>query len=255
MRTSTCMLIMIGLVCVFTAAMTQDCQAVDSDASRVLYLPFDGDDPEDLSQYGHSVELVGNPNHVDGKYGKAYEVSPGNYVKVPIEAGDDILQLTEQFTVVFWVKKADSQPATWNYMVAGGTLKWAVILNADQKVYVYSANPAWSHRLTTTETLPEEWTHITMIYDVDDRVAVYFNGEIAGTGPQPAAVVDVDGSVMVGARHPGLEFFAGTIDEVALYNRVLTEAEIERDMEAVGGAAVASSGKLASTWGEIKGHK
>ncbi len=247
MRVSVSILVTIGLVCTFVTMMTQDCLAMDE--SLVLYLSFDGADPEDLSLHGHDVELVGDPGHVDGKYGKAYEVSPGNYVKVPIS---DVLQLTEQFTVVFWVKKGDAQPATWNYMVAGGTLKWAVILNADQKVYVYSANPTWSHRLTTTEILPEEWTHITMIYDVDNAVEVYFNGGLVGTGPKPAAVVEIDGSVMVGARHPGQEFFAGTIDEVALYNRILTEEEIRRDMEAIGGAAIAPSGKLTTIWGKLK---
>ena len=117
-------------------------------------------------------------------FGKAYEVSANNYVKVPINAV--LEQLLEQFTVVYWVQKAGVQPATWNYMVAGGSLKWAVILNADQRVYVYSANPAWSNRLITNEILPEEWTHITMIYDVDNAVEVYFNGVLVGEGPQPA---------------------------------------------------------------------
>lgn len=243
-------LLLIGLSCAFATVITYSGQAADDDATRLLYLSFDGDDPEDLSQYDHDVELVGDPEHVDGKYGKAYEVSANNYVKVPIT--ETLEQLTEKFTVVFWVKKADSQPATWNYMVAGGTLKWAVILNADQKVYIYSSNPNWSHRMTTTEMLPEDWTHVTMIYDTDSAVEVYFNGELAGSGAQPAAVSDVDGSIMVGARHPGQEFFAGAIDEVALYNRVLTEAEIKRDMEAVGGAPVESQGKLALTWGGIK---
>ena len=109
--------------------------------------------------------------------------------------------------------------------------------------------------MITGEMLPEEWTHITMIYDVDDAVKILFNGELAGeSAANPAGVVDVDGSIMVGARHPGSEFFAGVIDEVAIYNRVLSDAEIERDMEAVGGAAVESFGKLASTWGEMKKH-
>ena len=82
---------------------------------------------------------------------------------------------------------------------------------------------------------------------------ILFNGEVVGgSTPDPAAVSDVDGSIMVGARNPGSENFAGAIDEVAIYNRVLSDAEIMRDMEAVGGAAVEASGKLASTWGELK---
>jgi len=153
------------------------------------------------------------------------------------------------------VKKGNQQPATWNYMVAAGSLKWAVILNANQKVYVYSSNPGWSNRLITDGTLPGDWTHIAMIHDVDNAVEVYFNGELAGSGDKPAPVVEIDGSVMVGARHPGSEFFAGTIDEVALYNRILSLNEIRRDRD--GGiidTAVSPFDKLASSWGRIKNN-
>ena len=222
---------------------------VTADESLVLYLPFDGDAPEDLSEYGHAVEIVGSPGHVDGKYGKAYETSTGNYIKIPI---NDTLQLQEKFTIEFWVLKAASQPATWNYMVAGGSLKWAVILNSDQRVYIWTSNPGWTNRLITDETLPDDWTHIAVIHDVDEGVEVYFDGELAGSGPEPAPVVETDGSIMVGARHPGSEFFAGTIDDVVLYNRALDIDEIKRDMEAIGGTAVSAQGKLASTWGKIK---
>lgn len=242
--------VLVGLVCVFTTVMTHDVQATDE--SLVLYLPFDEAVPVDHSQYGHDVELVGDPAWEDGKCGKAFEFDGTNYVMVPI---NDTLQLSERFTVEFWVKKAKSQRAGWNYMVAGGSLKWAVILNADQKVYVYTAVPGWSHRMTTDEVLPEDWTHIAMIYDVDEGVEVYFNGELAGTGAKPLPVAETDGSIMVGARHPGSEFFTGVIDEVALYNRILTLEEIERDMEAVGGAAVSALDKLASTWGQLKNQR
>ena len=48
-------------------------------------------------------------------------------------------------------------------------------------------------------------------------------------------------------------FFEGIIDDIAIYNRALTEKEIRTDMG--GGVlplAVQSTEKLASTWGSIK---
>ena len=250
MRISVSILVTIGLVCSFAAMMAQDCLAVDE--SLVLYLSFDGAVPEDLSLQGHDVELVGEPGHVNGKYGMAYEVSPDNYIMVPIT---DALQLREHFTVEYWVLKADAQPATWNYMVGAGTLVWAVILNADQNVYIYTSNPNWSNRLITDATLPEDWTHVAMTYDIDDAVKLFFNGELVGeSDPQPAGMVEIDGSIMVGARHPVTEFFAGIIDEVILYNRVLSPDEIRQDMLGEGGlTAVSALDKLTSTWGSIKG--
>jgi len=219
---------------VFVLGLVLTSVAEAADPSLVLYLPFhEGTgEPKDFSVYEHGVELVNNPNWVDGKYGKALEFDGTNYVRVPI---NETLQLRESFAVEFWVKREDSQPATWNYMVAGGTLMWAVIVNADQNVYVWSrSGGTWGQRLVTSIPLTTDWTHIALTYDVGSGVELYFNGEKAGEGGTPPVVDEIDGSIMVGARNPGQEFFAGIIDEVALYNRILTLDEIRTDMEAVG---------------------
>ena len=51
-------------------------------------------------------------------------------------------------------------------------------------------------------------------------------------------------------RPDGKNYFMGIIDEVRLYDRVLTKDEINKNMEA--GLAVELAQKLTSTWGEIK---
>ena len=253
MKTLSYTFIAISIVC-YVVAMTSVSHAREIDKSLVLYLPFDegkGDVVKDASQYGHDGKLVKKPEWVDGKIGKALEFdgTKSNYVEVPIT---DELQLREVFTAEFWVKRDASQIRAWNYMVAAGSLKWAVIYNQDQKVYIYSDTGAWGQRIVTDVPLTEDWTHIAATYDIKKGVELYFNGENAGTGAKPAPVVQIDGSIMVGARHPGQEFFTGIIDEVALYNRILDLDEIKRDMEAVGGAAVLPKDKLTTTWGRIK---
>jgi hypothetical protein len=51
----------------------------------------------------------------------------------------------------------------------------------------------------------------------------------------------------------GQEGFEGVIDEVKLYNRALTQAEIVRNYERANAMAVEDSlDKLAITWGEVK---
>jgi len=221
----------------------------------VLYLPFDegkGDVAKDASQYGHDGKLVKNPKWVNGKFGKALEFdgAKGNYVEVPVT---DELQLREVFTAEFWVKRDASQIRDWNYMVAAGSLKWAVIYNKNQNVYIYTRSGGnWAQRLVTNQPLTTDWTHIAATYDVKKGVELYFNAEKVGDGPKPPKVDEIDIACMVGARAPGQEFFTGVIDEVALYNRVISLNEIKRDMEAVGGAAILPKDKLASTWGRIK---
>lgn len=247
-------LIFIIVVC-YVVALTSISHAREVDKSLVLYLPFDegrGDVAKDASQYGHDGKLVKKPKWVDGKIGKALEFdgTVGNYVEVPVT---DELQLREVFTAEFWVKRAASQIRTWNYMVSAGSLKWAVIYNTDQRVYIYTRSAGnWARRLVTDKQLTTDWTHIAATYDVKKGVELYFNAEKVGTGAKPPIVDEIDIACMVGARAPGQEFFTGIIDEVALYNRVLGIDEIKRDMEAVGGTAVLPQDKLTTTWGKIK---
>ena len=56
------------------------------------------------------------------------------------------------------------------------------------------------------------------------------NGAKADEDATPPVVDEIDGAIMVGARNPGSEFFTGLIDNVFLYNRILSPKEIARDM-------------------------
>ncbi|MFH1802324.1 MAG: LamG domain-containing protein [archaeon] len=69
-----------------------------------------------------------------------------------------------------------------------------------------------------------EWTHVAMTYD-GSLFAIYINGEldnsIAKTGPICTPAVNI----FIGTEEVDY-FFNGTIDEVAIYNRSLSEQEI-----------------------------
>lgn len=224
------------------------------DKSLVLYLSFDegkGDVTKDGSQYGQDGSLTNKPSWVDGKVGKALEFdgTKGQYVQVPIT---DTLQLTEAFSAAFWVKRDAAQIRDWNYMVAAGTLKWAVIFNNDENVYVWSTSGGqWAQRDVSTEPLPADWTHVAVTYDTKSNVSLYFDGKLVGEGAKPPPVDEIDGSIMIGARHPGDEFFTGAIDEVYLFNRIISDVEMQEIMSGQF-LSVEPAGKLATTWGALK---
>lgn len=227
------------------------------DKSLVLYLSFDegtGNTAKDGSQYGHDGELMKGPKWVDGKSNKAIEFdgTKSQYVIVPI---NDTLQLTEQFSVAFWVKRGDTQIRAWNYMVAGGSLKWAVIFNKDnQKTFVYTNGGAWGLRGQSDGAQPEDWVHLTLTHDTKSTVDIYYDGKRTGGGGKPPTVAKIDGSIMVGARHPGQEFFTGVIDEVYLFDRIITVDEINTIKDG-GFTPVKPADKLTTTWGVIKNKR
>ncbi len=231
------------------------CHAGLDDKSMVLYLSFDegkGDTAKDSSEYGHDGDLIANPTWVDGQFGgKALEFdgTKGQYVMVPI---NDTLQLREQFTIAFWVKRGDTQIWRWNYMVSAGELVWATIFNDDtKKTYLYSKDPGWSPEAISDVDQPKDWVHITVTHDLKSESAIYYDGKKVGSDNSPAQIVEIDGSIVVGARHPGAEFFTGTIDEVHLFNRVLTVDEINTIKDG-DFATVEPAEKLATTWAVIK---
>ena len=227
------------------------------DKSLVLYLSFDegkGGDAADGSVHGHDGELIKDPTWVDGQFGKALEFdgTKGQHVIVPI---NDTLQLREQFSMAFWVKRGDAQIRAWNYMVTAGSLKWASILNdGDKKTYIFTTSGAWGQRAVSDDIQPDDWVHLAVTHDTKSEIVIYNDGKKAGGGAKPSPVDEIDGSVMVGARHPGEEFFTGIIDEVFLFNRIITEAEVGEIMNG-DFLPVEPAEKLATTWGSIKSDR
>ena len=243
------------LVAVFVLlTLTTSLYAGLDDQSLVLYLSFDegkGGDAADGSVHGHDGELIKDPTWIDGQFGKALEFdgTKGQYVQVPI---NDTLQLREQFSIAFWVKRGDEQIREWNYMVTAGELKWASIFRqGDNKTYFWSQAPGWAQKAVTDDIQPEDWVHLAVTHDTKSEVVIYNDGKKAGGGPKPPPVIEIDGAVMVGARHPGQEFFTGIIDEVFLFNRIITEAEINEIMTG-DFLPVEPAEKLATTWASIK---
>jgi len=59
---------------------------------------------------------------------------------------------------------------------------------------------------------------------------------------------------VIGGTQESRDWFTGMIDEVKLYNRGLTEAEVKSALKGPE-TPVAPAGKLAITWGRIKSNK
>ncbi|MFP6724228.1 MAG: LamG-like jellyroll fold domain-containing protein, partial [Candidatus Poribacteria bacterium] len=146
-----------------------------AESELVLYFPLDegkGNTVKGLSDHKHVGKFEGKPTWTDGKFGKALEFDGTSHVQIPLTKA--LESLTKDFTVEFWVKKSDKQAGPWNYMVAADRVRWAVIYNSDQSVYVWASNPGWSMQAKTKEPLPKEWTHIAVTFDTKDAVKIRF---------------------------------------------------------------------------------
>ena len=104
------------------------------------------------------------------------------------------------------------------------------------------------------------WSHLVYTYDGATTVEIYLNGSLAHTG-DIAAPLDVstghDAYIAarncLGGANSGVD---GSIDEILLWDRVLSGEEIASVVESgippADGTAVEPSGKLSILWGMIK---
>ncbi len=80
-----------------------------------------------------------------------------------------------------------------------------------------------------SEILPNTWTHLATTYDGTTQ-NLYVNGALVASRPQAGAVVTAPNPLHIGGDSIWGEYFSGIIDEVRIYNRALSQAEIQSDM-------------------------
>jgi len=148
------------------------------------------------------------------------------------------LQLTGSMTVEAWVKAA-ANPSNDGEIVAkssdsGWILKTTPDTGPETFGFRLSANSSTTaQRYSTTVRSLNTWYHVAGVYDASSQtLSTYVNGVLdSGTlrGVVPASQYNPSVNVNIGRRASGY-YFNGLIDEVRIYNRALSQAEIQTDM-------------------------
>jgi hypothetical protein len=130
-------------------------------------------------------------------------------------------------TLVYWKaliqKEADAYLLTassnQHRPAAGGTL------NGDCCPVVYAAAPL----------AVNTWTHVAATYD-GSQLRMYTNGVLVSSAPASGSFQVNTNPLRIGGNTYASEFFPGRLDEVRIYNRALSQAEIQADMNTAVGA-------------------
>ena len=96
-----------------------------------------------------------------------------------------------------------------------------------------------------------KWHYVSGTWD-GKVISLYIDGELETSGKCDGKLKRSNQSVHIGSRLASERFLTGVVDEVRIYNRALTQAEIKKDMQSFGPLAVSPSGNLAICWGEVK---
>jgi len=207
---------------------------------------------KDSSGNNNDGTLVRGPVWVAGKYGNALKFDAAQKQKVEIPNSASFATITSALTISGWVNLADL--SGWKCLMAKGDLAYSMFVNPSGAVRMhYDGNNVGGNSVDSVNDIVKagEWTHLLGTYD-GKTIQIYVNGVVkldlaANTAPIPV----ITNTLTIGGTAESRDWMNGMIDEVRLYNRAFTAAEVRSIMEST--TAVESVGKIAVTWGAIRG--
>jgi len=204
---------------------------------------------------GHDGTIVGAPEIVEGIVGEALSFNGvDDYIVIgPVTDGQNL-------TYSFWIKidalPNGNQVMLWDDDSTGGGDAWFHLM-ADGKIQSQRAGDGLGILTSESAIAVGEWVHIAFVAnsDTDERI-FYINGKRDVVGQGPVTSRSNISHVVLAVGHDSGAFiqpfyFAGAIDEVAIYNRALSDEEIQGNSISL---AVSPVGRLSLTWGSIKSH-
>ena len=182
----------------------------------------------DGSGRGNAGTLQGATWTTAGKYGGALSFDGVNDLASIPDAPS--LDLGKSLTLEAWVRPTAS--SGWRTVLMKET-------SSSLAYSLYSASgtnrpSAWIDGVSSTGSAAvplNTWSHVSATYN-GTRLKVYVNGVQRADKAVTAEVPVSAGALQIGGNTVWGEYFKGQIDEVRIYDRVLTAAEITADMQA-----------------------
>ena len=184
----------------------------------------------DSSGKGNTGTISGATRTTTGRFGSALSFDGVNdIVSVPDSAS---LDLTNRATLEAWVNPA----------VLGTAWRTALLKEqAGQLVYALYANNDLNrpsgHLFTTGDLFSSgtaalslnTWSHLAMTWDGTTQ-RLFVNGVQVGSRAVSGTLVNGAGALRFGGNNVWSEWFSGQLDEIRIYDRALTQAELQTDM-------------------------
>ena len=195
--------------------------------------------------------IINNATWTDGKFGGGLEFN-GTDANVEIPHSPNLS--VEQFTLMAWMS-VPGFTGTWQTIATqntdGPTRNYGLFINNGSGLihYSFTSGNGWQSFNATSNPVDGEWHHIAATYDKTNFIC-YIDGEVDAQTPN-TLTPDIANTVVTIASWVGGGWLRGKLDEVALYNSALSQAEIQQVMVGLA-TPVESKGKLAISWGQLK---
>lgn len=216
-----------------------------------------GDTVKDVSGNNNDGLIVGTLNSVDGKFGEAFEFGEfGMFIDTGLLVSPAEF---DELTMEAWVKPSQAHDA-WGAVMAADDGAWDRGFGHRGDIWEIQIGKGWdpeaNKNLWQPGPLadPGEWQHVVVTY-APDQISFYENGERFDWG-DGGFLETSENPLLIGgdiACGPNCVFF-GVIDEVRVYGRALSEAEVQQNFTGTA-TAVEPTQKFVLTWGKIKASR
>ena len=190
----------------------------------------------DSSGSGSTGTISGAARTVAGKYGRALSFDGVNDLVTVADAPG--LDLSTGMTLEAWVRPTAN--TGWRTVVTKeqvGNIVYGLFSNSDtaRPSGIVSVGPAQDIARGPSALVLSSWTHLATTYD-GAVLRLYVNGSLVVSRNVSGAMPNSSQPLQIGGNNVWAEWFAGSIDEVRVYNRALTAAEIVADRDTPGRA-------------------
>lgn len=204
----------------------------DITTGLVARYTFDGN-ANDVSGNNNHGTLVGPVTLTTDRFGapnRAYSFNgSSSYISVPASAS--LNSPTTACTQAAWVYLYGTSlvgsgfnPLIMKSVTAENAFMYRMIANPD---YIGAAFNTWDTAQSAGQTTPlNTWHHVATVFN-GSTVRYFYDGAYIGSQPMAMTITADNRALTIGADVPGiLEIFNGKIDDVCIYNRALTDADI-----------------------------
>jgi hypothetical protein len=204
----------------------------------VGYWPLDDLNADDASGNGLDGVVVGVIDETDDRLGNPNGAMLfAGFAEDHVDLGDEVaFQITGAMSISAWVI-LDSGNVNNGRIIsksgAGGNRSWSLNIESGNSdpTFQIAVNGDTNISVSDVDPLPQdEWVHMTGVYRPGDRTEIYVNGalkEFWDVDIPDEQFSDNGLPVWIGARNQCSNCgWVGSIDDVALWNRPLSELEV-----------------------------
>jgi hypothetical protein len=185
-----------------------------------------GNQTADSSGNGHLGTLVGGPTWTAGRVSGAVQFDgTSDYIDT---AGETAFDFTGPFSVSFWMKRNGFTNA-WEAMLTKADSAWGVARNFTGRSVAFTtfnASGTSQDLAGTTIVDDSQWHHVAAVYTGTQK-QLYIDGALNASVNYSQTLRTNNFNLRLGMNQEyGPGFYGGALDEVRVYGRALTAADV-----------------------------